>query len=82
MSSLYCLPALKAPRYCSSNIPAMDKFFLMKQAGEPLHDSQLLLDDQDLFGSMRGVILSDCKEELDEVFGEIDTERNDEILRC
>ncbi len=35
-----------------------------------LLDSQLLLDYQDLFGSMRGVILSDCKEELDEVFGE------------
>ncbi len=63
--AIYCLlcavfPALKALRYCNSNIPAMDKiYFLVKQADEALFDSQLLLDDQDLFGSMRGVILSD-----------------------
>ncbi len=49
----------------------MDKvFFLVKQADDTLIYSQLLLDDQDLFTSMRGVILSDCKEELDKVFWE------------
>ncbi len=31
---------------------------------------------------MRGMILSDCEQELDEVFGETNTERNDEMLRC
>ncbi len=75
-------PALKALRYCDSNIPAMDKILvLVKWADEALLDLQLILDDQDLFGSMRGVMLSDCKEELDEVFGETNTESNDESLR-
>ncbi len=60
----------------------MDKiYFLVKQADDALCDSQFLLDDQDLFGSMRGVVLSDCTEELDEVFGETNTERADELLR-
>ncbi len=72
MEGSYCLlcaafSALNALRYCDSNIPIMDKiFFLVKQADGVLLDLQLLLDDQDLFGSMRGVILSDCKLELDE----------------
>ncbi len=60
----------------------MDKiFFLVKQADYALLDSQLLFDDHDLFWSGRGVMLSDCKEELDEVFGETNTESNDELLR-
>ncbi len=85
--AIYCLlpavfPALKTLRYCDSNIPVIDKiYFLVKRADDALLDLQLLLDDQDLFGSMRGVFLSDCKEELDEVFGDINTERNDELLR-
>ncbi len=85
--AIYCLlqavfPALKALRYCDSDIPAMDKiYFLVKQADDALHDLQLLLDDQDLFGSMRGVMLSNCDEELDEVFGDANTERIDELLR-
>ncbi len=85
--AIYCLlravfPALKALRYCDSNIPAMDKiYFLVKRADEALLNSQKLLDDEDLFGSMRGVTLSDCELELDEVFGDSNTERNDEILR-
>ncbi len=49
----------------------------MKRADE----LQLLVDDQDLFGSMRGTTVPDCEEESDEVFGETYTERNDEILR-
>ncbi len=61
------------------HFPAMDEnFFLVKQVDEALFDSQLFLNDQDLYGSMRGVILSNCNKELDEVF---DTERNDELLR-
>ncbi len=59
----------------------MKFIFLVKQADEALHDLQLLLDDQDLFGSMRGTTVPDCEEEFDEVFGETNTERNDEILR-
>lgn len=84
--AIYCLlwavfPALKALRYCDSNIPAMDKiYFLVKRADDALHDSQLLLDDQDLFGSMRAVMVSNCDEELDEVFGDTNTERSDELL--
>ncbi len=81
--AIYCLLcavflSLKALRSCDSNIPEMDKiYYLMKQAYEALLDSQFLLNDQDLFWSMRRVILSDCKEELDKVFGEVNTERND-----
>ena len=60
----------------------MDKiYFLVKQADEALQASQILLDDQDLFGSMRGSSVPECEEEYDEVFGETYTERNDEILR-
>ncbi len=86
-NAIYCLlctvfSALKALRYCDSNIPAMDKiYFLVKQADEAQLDLQLILDDQDLFGSMKGVISFDCNEELDEVFGKTITERNDELLR-
>ncbi len=75
-------PALKALRYCTIPISLnKQKNFLVKQADKALIDSQLLLDDRDLFGSMRGVILSDYEEELDEVFGETNAERNDELLR-
>ncbi len=53
----------------------------MKPVDEALLDSQKLLNDEDLFGSMKGVVLSDCEQELDEIFGETSTERNDEFLR-
>ncbi len=60
----------------------MDKiYFLVKHADEALHDLQLLLDDQDLFGSMRGTTIPEWEEEFNEVFGETNTERNDELLR-
>ncbi len=63
-NAIYCplcdvFPALKALRYCDSNILAMDKIcFLMKQADDDFLDSQLLLDVPDLFKSIRGVILT------------------------
>ncbi len=76
-------PALKALRYCDSNIPAMDKiYFLVKRADEALQASQILLDDQALFGSMGGSSVPECEEGYNEVFGGTNTERNDEILRC
>ncbi len=84
--AIYCLlcavfPALKALRYCDSNINAIDKiYYLVQQADDALLDSFLLLDNQDLFG-LRGVILLDCEEELDEDFGKTNIERNDELLR-
>ncbi len=53
----------------------------MKQADKVLLDSQMLLDDEDLFGLIRGVVLSDCKQELDEDFGKTNTEKNDVLLR-
>ncbi len=75
-------PALKVLRSCNSNISAVDKiYFLVKQADEALLDPQKVLDDKDLFWSMRGVILSDCEQELDDVFGETNTERNNKLLK-
>ncbi len=60
----------------------MDKiYFLVKQVDEALQASQILLDDQDLFGSMRESSVPECEEEYNEVIGETNTERNDEILR-
>ncbi len=56
-------------------------YFLVKRVDEHLKQLQLLLDNQDLYVSMRGTTLPECEEECDEVFGEINTERNDEILR-
>ncbi len=53
--AIYCLfcdvfPALKVLRYCDSNISARDKIiFLVKWVDYALLDSQLLLDDQDLY---------------------------------
>ncbi len=52
----------------------MEIFFLVKRADEALHDSQLILDNQDLFGSMRGVTILDCEVKMEEVFGETNTE--------
>ncbi len=43
-------------------------FFLVKQAVEALLDFQKFFDNKDLFGSMRGVILSDHEQELDDFF--------------
>ncbi len=69
--------ALKGLRYHDSNIPAIDKnYFLKKKAVEALLCSQKVLNDNDLFGSMRGMFLSGCKQALDEVFGETNQERN------
>ncbi len=85
--AIYCLlravfPALKLLRYCDSNIPAIDKiYFLVKRADEALQQSRILLDDQDLFGSMRGSSMQECIKEYDEVFGETNTKRNDKKLR-
>ncbi len=60
----------------------MDKiYFLVNRVDKALHDSQLLLDDQDLFGSVRGTTVPECEEEFDEVFGDTNTEGNDKILR-
>ncbi len=43
-------------------------YFLVKQKDEAFLDSQKLLDDEDLFGSMKGVFWSNCNQELDEVW--------------
>ncbi len=84
--AIYCLlhtvfPSLKAVKYCDFNIAAMDKiYYLMKQADEALINSQLLHDDRDCLDHEE-IDLSDCKEELDEVLGETNTERIVELLR-
>ncbi len=60
----------------------MDKIcYLVKQADEALLDSQKLLNDEDLFGSIRGVVLSNYEQVWDEIFGKTNTEKNKELLR-
>ncbi len=55
-------PSTKALWHCDSNIPAMDKiFFIVKAAATVLLDSQKFHEIEDLFGAMRGVILSNCE---------------------
>ncbi len=64
-------PALKALRYCDSNIPAMDKiFFLLMREDKAIDNSASILNDEDLFGSPDNLVITGCEEELDEVFGE------------
>ncbi len=74
--SIFCLlravfPALKALRYCDSNVPAMDKiFFLVKRADVAIENSSSMLNDEELFGCADSSLVTGCEEELDEVFGE------------
>ncbi len=74
--SIFCLlravfPALKALRYCDSNVPAMDKiFFLVKRADVAIENSSSMLNDEELFGCVDSSLVTGCGEELDEVFGE------------
>ncbi len=58
-----------------------ENFFLVKQVDEALLDSQLFLMIRIYLGQWGEWFLSDCKEELDEVFGETNTERNDAFLQ-
>ncbi len=75
-------PALKALQYCDSNTPAMDKiYFLVHCANEALLNSKKSRDDENLFGLMKDVTVVNCELELEEVFGEANTERQDEMLR-
>ncbi len=73
---IFCLlravfPALKALRYCDSNIPAIDKiFFLVTRVDRAIDNSASMIIDEDLFGSPNSLVLTGCKEELDEVFRE------------
>ncbi len=85
--ALYCLlhsvfPALKALQYCDSDKPSMDKiFFFVYWVNNALLKSQVLLNDEYLFGPMKGAVLVECKDELSEVFAELLMERSDELLR-
>ncbi len=64
-------PALKALRYCDSNVPAMEKIFsLVKRAHAAIENSSSLLNDEELFDCADSSSVSGCEEELDEVFGE------------
>ncbi len=64
-------PALKALRYCYSNVPAIDKiFFLVKRADVAIENSSSLLNDEELFGCADSSLVTGCEGELDEVFGE------------
>ena len=64
-------PALKALRYCDSNVPGMDKiFFLVKRADAAIENLSSMLNDEELFGSPDKCVITGCEEELDEVFGE------------
>lgn len=74
--SIFCLlrsvfPALKALRYCDSNVPSMDKiYYLVKRADGALEKSSSMLNDEELFDSPDTCTITGCEEELDEVFGE------------
>ncbi len=62
-------PALKALRYCDSNVPAMEKYF----SGEKdvaIEKSSSMINDEELFGCADSSLVTGCEEELDEVFGE------------
>ena len=63
-------PALRALRYCDSNIPCMDKiFFLCHRTTEAIKNSVEALDDVDLFGPMDGDD-SGLEIEASEVYGD------------
>ncbi len=80
LHSVFC--ALKALQYCDSDKLSMDKnIFLVKHVNIALLKSWVLLNDEDLFGPMKGVAVVECKDELAEVVGESYTERSDELLR-
>ncbi len=64
-------PALKAQRYCDSNVPAMDKIFhLVKRADDAILKAAQELDDETIFGLCRPANLSDCEDEMEEIYGE------------
>ncbi len=68
--SIFCLlravfPALKALRYCDSNVPAMDKIFLLvKRADVAIENSLSMLNDEDLFSSADSSLVTGCEENL------------------
>lgn len=77
-----CFLASKVLCNCNSNTPAVDKiYFLVRCADEALLRSQKCLDDEGLFGPMKGVMVSDYDLKLDQVFGEPNPECKDEDLR-
>ncbi len=64
-------PALKALRYCESNVPAMDKiFFLVKRADVAIENSSSILHDEEFFGCPDSCLITGCEEEFDKLFGE------------
>ena len=63
-------PALKALRFCNSNIPAMDKiYYLTRKAEETILKSVQDLDDDKIFGPSGSVAFSGCDDEFEEIFG-------------
>ncbi len=81
LSLLFCLSCIECLATYDSDKPSMDKiFFLVKWVNNALLKSQVLLDDEDLFGPMKGVALVECKDELAEDFGESYMEWSDELL--
>ncbi len=61
-------PALKALRYCDSDIPSMDNFFV-QGLDDSLIKLQILLNDEEHFGPMKGVAIAECEDELAEFLG-------------
>ncbi len=65
------VPALKALRYCDSNIPAMNKvLFQVKKADAAIDKSSSMLNDKEMFVALDKCLITGCEEELDEMFGE------------
>ncbi len=65
--AIYCLHIAVFPALLWFQHPCNEQiFFLVKRAEEELLDSNKFFDNGDLFGSMRGVILSDCETKFSE----------------
>ncbi len=54
---------------------------MLQKVDDALLKSEILLDDEELFGPMRDVVIAESENESAEVVGELHTERNDELLR-
>ncbi len=62
-------PVLCALRYCDANIPVLDKkYYLAKRVDYALLNSQTILNDEGLFGSMSNALCDRVNKETSTVF--------------
>ncbi len=66
-------PALKALRYCCSNVPSVAKInFLVRRADAAIDNSSSLLNNEELFCSPDNCVITLCEEKLDDFFRRAD----------